>query len=111
MDRRITIIQPIYAQGTSQESKITGWERISSIPDIWAEKIETRGNTTVVADRVVFSQTVTWKIRYRTDLNVSMRIVDEYSKVYSILGTQEENKGRKNFLLVTSNLLDNEYWT
>ena len=111
LDRRITIIQPTLSQGTSGEDKVTGWTALSSIPDVWAAKDETRGNVLVENERVVFSQTVSWVIRYRSDLDVSMRIVSDSSQVYSIIGISEESKGRERFLTITTNLLDNEYWS
>lgn len=110
LDRRIIIIQPILTQGTSGEDKPTGWERIDVNPDVWAEETDTRGSTLVQADRVVFSQTVTWKMRHRTDITVKMRIVDEQSQVYEIIGINKTKK-RNRFIEVTTNLLDNTYWT
>lgn len=117
LDRRISIIQPVYSQGVSGEDKLTGWELIDSVPEVWAQKIDTRGNTLVQGDRVVYSQTITWIVRFRTDLNISMRLVDSSSQVYSILGTAEykESKtftnNRNRYTEITTNIIDNEYWT
>ncbi len=111
LDRRIIFIQPILAQGVSNEDKITGWERLNVTDEVWAEKVETKGNTLVQNDRVVLTQIVDWRIRYRNDLNVSMRLVDEDSQCYSIVGFREHEKGRKRYRIVTTNLLDNEFWT
>jgi SPP1 family predicted phage head-tail adaptor len=111
LDRRITIIKPILSQGTSGEDKITGWEELDNLSKVWAMKSETRGNTLVQSDRVVFSQTVTWTVRYRTDLTVAMRIVNDDSQVYEIIGINEANKGRERFTEITANFLDNVYWT
>jgi hypothetical protein len=110
LDRRITIIVPILEQGVSNEDKITGWEKIDSVPDIWAEKIETRGTTLVQNERVVLTQIVDWKIRFRSDLDISMRIVDANSQCYSIIGFREV-EGRERYRIVTTNFLDNEFWT
>lgn len=111
LDRRITIIQPVLTTGTSYEDKITSWELIDSVPEVWAKKVETKGNTLVQSDRVVFSQTITWTIRYRTDLNVRMRVVDQNSQVYEIVGIAESTEDRKRYLDLTTSILDNEYWT
>lgn len=111
LDRRITIIKPIVAQGTSGEDKITVWERLDSVPEIWAEKTEQKGNTLVQNDRIVLSQIVDWRIRWRDDLTVSMRIVDGHSQCYSIIGFREHEKGRERYRIVTTNLLDNEFFT
>lgn len=111
LDRRITIIQPTISNGTSNEDKITGWEAVDSVPEIWAEKNESRGNTLVQSDRVVFSQVVDWRIRFRTDLTIAMRLVDKNGQCYSIVGFREHEKGRERYLIVTTNILDNEFWT
>lgn len=111
LDRRITIVKPIYENGISNEAKITGWEVAASVPEVWAEKRETKGSTLVQNDRIVLSQIVDWRIRYRSDLNVTMRIVDEASQCYSIIGFKEEEVGRKRYMTVSTNLLDNEFWT
>lgn len=111
LDRRVTIIQPIVAQGTSGEDKITGWEPVNSVSEVWAEKTEQRGNTLVQNDRIVLSQIVDWRIRWRNDLTVSMRIVDGYGQCYSIVGFRESENGRERYKIVTTNLLDNEFYT
>ena len=55
-----------------------------------------------------YSQTTHFVIRYRDDVTVEMRVVCE-SKVYEIISMQEE--GRKRFLTVVTNLLDNVFYT
>ena len=111
LDRRVTLIKPLYENGDSNEAKIIGWEALAINPDVWAERIETRGNTLVQNDRIVLSQIVDWRIRFRDDLNITMRIVDSNSQCYSIVGFREHEKGRERYKIVTTNLLDNEFWT
>jgi len=111
LDRRITFIEPTISTGTSNENKITAWSELSSVPEVWASKNVSRGTTLVESDRVVYSQTVTWMIRNRTDLNVRMRVVDEDSQVYEIVSISETAGSRKRYLNITTNLLDNIYWT
>jgi len=111
LDRRITFIEPTISTGTSNEDKITDWAALASIPDVWASKSTSRGTTLVESDRVVYSQTVTWMIRNRTDLNVRMRLVDDSSQVYEIISISETAGSRKRYMNITANLLDNIYWT
>lgn len=110
LDREITFIQPIISNGVSNEDKITGWEQISNEPDVNAKKIEGGGNTLVQNDRITFSQQTTWIIRWRDDLTISNRLVWD-TKVYSILNVADFEEGRRRFLSVQTNLLDNEYFT
>ena len=111
LDRRITFTQPVISIGTSNEDKITSWEEIDATPDVWASKSDSRGTTLVESDRVLYSQNTNWIVRNRTDLNVRMRLVDEDSQVYAILSITETPGSRKRYLTVTSNLLDNIFWS
>lgn len=110
LDREISFIQPIIEQGTSGEDKIIGWELIEEDPNVNAKKIENGGNTFVANDRVTWSQQTTWVIRHRSDLNMRMRVVWD-TKVYEILNIADADEGRGRFLNITSNLVDNEYFT
>jgi SPP1 family predicted phage head-tail adaptor len=110
LDRRITLIQPIITTGDSNEDKVTGWEVLDSTPDVWAEKIENSGRTLVDADRVTFSQTTSWIIRFREDLNVRNRLVFN-TKVYEIFNISEIPNDRDRYLKIETNFLDNIYFT
>lgn len=110
LDREITFVQPITEQGESNERKITGWEEIDNHPNINARKIETSGNTFVQSDRITFSQQTTWVIRYRDDLNVRMRLVWD-TQMYEILNIAEVDEGRRRYMNVFTQLLDNEFFT
>tara|TARA_R110000868_G_scaffold96848_3_gene266353 strand:+ start:1227 stop:1574 length:348 start_codon:yes stop_codon:yes gene_type:complete len=111
LDRRVTFIEPTISIGTSNEDKITGWTAIDTIPDVWASKMDSRGTTLVENDRVVYSQNTNWIIRHRDDLNVRMRLVDGNGNVYSILSIIETNGSRLKYQTITTNLLDNIYWS
>jgi SPP1 family predicted phage head-tail adaptor len=111
LDRRITFIQPVTTTGTSNEDKITAWEEIDSIPTVWASLSQSRGTVGVDQDRIIYAQTSTFIIRYRTDLNIRMRVVDEDSRCYAVLSIAEVNDNRKRYLNITTNLIDNVYFT
>lgn len=110
LDRRITLIQPIITTGDSNEDKVTGWEVLDSTPDVWAEKIENSGRTLIESDRITFSQITSWVIRYRSDLNIRMRVVFD-TKVYEIFNISEVPNDRNRYLKIETNLLDNTYFT
>lgn len=111
LDRRVTFIQPIIAQGSSNEDRITGWEEIDNEPTVWASKRERSGSVYAQADRLTYAQQTEWLIRYREDLNVRVRLVDSNSKVYEISSVAEEKGSRKRYSKIVSNLVDNTYWT
>lgn len=111
LDRRITFIEPTTSVGDSNEDKITAWDDLASIPDVWAAKVQDSGNTLVESDRIVYSQTCTWLIRFRDDLTNQMRIVDEDGQVHQILGIQEMKESRKRYMNITTQIVDNVYWS
>lgn len=109
MDRRISFLKPIVADGDSNEDKITGWEKIASSPDVWAYKQDLRGKEVVIADRVQFMYLTNWTIRYRTDLKANYRLVHG-TQVYEII-TMAEGEGRRAYTDVVTNILENETWS
>jgi len=110
LDRRITVIQRSITDGDSNEDYTTGWEEIENYPDVWARKYDLRGKEVVIADKVQFMYLTVWTIRYRTDLKASMRIVDESGQVYEIV-TISEGEGRRAWLDIVTNILENETWS
>jgi SPP1 family predicted phage head-tail adaptor len=110
LDRRIQIIEPTYSTGTSNEDKITGWELINTNSSVWASYRPSRGTVSVDQDRIVYTQTSVMTIRYRTDLNVRMRVVDENGQVYAIVSIAESGD-RKRYTDLTVNIVDNEFWS
>lgn len=110
MDRRVSFIQTVTEQGESNERKITLWELIDDNHTVNAWKWDNAGNTFIDSDRITYNQQTNWTIRYRTDLNVRMRLVYGM-QVYEILSITEVNEVRKRYLKVTTQILDNEYFT
>ena len=108
LDRVSIFLQKIIVDGDSNEDKIEGWEEIDTDPLVPASRKEMKGGEHALADRLTYSQTTHFVIRYRDDVTVEMRVVCE-SKVYEIISMQEE--GRKRFLTVVTNLLDNVFYT
>lgn len=108
LDREVTFLQGIYETGLSNERKLTGWEEIASDPTVPASKKESKGTELALADRLTYAQPTHFTIRWRSDITVEMRLVCD-QKVYEITSTIEE--GRRRFLTIVSNLIDNEAWT
>ncbi len=110
LDRRVTFIKEIIVTGDSNEDKVTGWEVIDSNDTVWAEKIERSGTKFVQDDRLTFTQQTDWRIRFRTDLNVRMRLVYD-TQVYSITNIAEMKGSRERYSILNTTLLDNIYFT
>lgn len=111
LDRRVTFIKEVIETGDSNEDKVTGWEVIDNNSVVWAEKIERSGSKFVQDDRISFVQQTDWRIRFRTDLNVRMRLVYD-SFVYNITSIAEmSDESRKRYLMINTTLLDNIYFT
>lgn len=110
LDTEIYFIQPIISNGDSNEDKIDGWELIDSYPMVTAKRYDSKGDTSVVNDRLTFSQNTEWTIRYREDLNVRMRIACD-SQVFEILAISDFNESRKRYLRIYTNLLDEIFFT
>lgn len=108
LDREIIFLQKIVEDGDSNGDNETGWEEIDTDPTVPASKKEYKGNENPLADRLTYGQPTHFVIRYRTDITVEMRIVYE-SRQYEIVSINEE--GRRRFLTIVTNLLDNVYWT
>jgi len=107
-DREITFIQSIEVDGISNEDKKIGWEEIENYPTVSAKKRNLKGNEVPIADRLNAIYPVVFTIRYRDDLNEKMRVVCD-GKVYEITAPIEEPEdGRRRFLNVYANYLDNE---
>jgi len=107
-DREVIFLEKTITDGDSNEDKITGWAEIATDATVPASKQESRGNELALADRVTYAQPTHFIIRYRDDITVEMRLVCE-QKVYEITSTVEE--GRRRFLTIVTNLIDNEVWT
>ena len=81
LDRRITFIEREITDGTSNEDYTGDWVEVDSNPDVWARKADLRGKEVVIADQVKFMYLTIWTVRYRSDLNARMRVVDESGQV------------------------------
>lgn len=97
-DRLITIQTPTETRGA-------GGGVIPSYADfcqMWANKMQGVGNEAVNADRKESENTVIWTVLYRSDVNTKMRVIDDNSDVYNIIGISEV--GRRNLMKLTTKI-------
>lgn len=110
LDQEIYLIQPVIVDGVSNEDKITDWELIDNDPFVNAKKFDVSGNTNVQNDRIGYFQNTEWTLRYRSDINTTMRIVHN-TQVYEIMNILMMTEGRNRWMKITSNLLDEIFYT
>lgn len=106
MDRRITIIEKDVSTGYSNEDYLDAWVEFDTV---WARKEDLRGKEVVTADKVQFMYLTVWSIRKLAGLKADMRIVYK-GQVYEIVQISE-GEGRERFLDITTNILENEFWS
>ena len=106
MDRRITIIEKDLSNGESNEDYVEGWVEFDTV---WAYKEDLRGKEMVVADKPTFMYLTVWTIRKIEGLKADMRIVYK-GQVYEVVQISE-GEGRERWLDITTNILENEFWS
>lgn len=97
LDRRITFQSKIVGSNESNEDEETGWEDIDNKPTVWASRDDKAGNEMYAADKLTGFQDALFTIRYRSDINIQMRIVTE-GVIYDIRSIQEV--GRRRYLSI-----------
>ncbi len=107
-DKRLTFLQPIITDGTSNEDKITGWEEVDSTPTVWGSKKDEKGNDLIVGDRVTYLQMTTFLVRMRTDITSKNRIVCD-QQVYEVVSVHPD--GSRRFLEVKGSVLQNVFYS
>lgn len=110
LDQEIYFIEPVIVDGDSNEDKITSWQLISDDSMVNAKKFDVSGNTAVDNDRIGYFQNTEWTLRYRSDIKRTYRIVHN-SQVYEIMNILTMVEGRNRWMKITSNLLDEIYFT
>ena len=109
LDREIILLTPTYATGGSRpstnENKITGWTETT----IWGKVTAFSGNEAMIAERLTETHNAVFTIRYRTDVDSTMRVVHE-QRVYAIVSVTPR-EDRKRFMDLVGQLIDNEFWT
>ena len=99
LDSRITFEEAIIGDNVSNEDEQTGWQSISTNPDVWANVDDKSGTEEFKADNLKAVLISTFIIRYRNDLSEKMRI-DHNGMKYDIQSIIEI--GRKRFLKIVA---------
>lgn len=110
MDRQITFIRKVIGSNSTNEDELTEWEKLPDNPTVWAKKTQKQGAEVVVTDQVQSIVNTTFIVDYRTDLDETMRVV-ENSKVFNIISISEHEESRKGFLLLNSESVPNQTFT
>lgn len=100
-DRKITLMEPVEVSSVSGGPKRSGYTQIDNDPEPWAMVTNKLGNEAVQNDQITHIQQSIFTIRYRTDLNLNVRIVHE-NKMYAIHSFAESGETRRRFLDITA---------
>lgn len=103
LDRKITIQQPTYATNDHNEDVISGW---TDVAEVWANVSQNQGNEQNDADRITYYETTIFTIRYRSGLNVMMRIIWD-TVPYRIFSIREHKSSRKGYMEIAGEIDDN----
>jgi SPP1 family predicted phage head-tail adaptor len=95
LDRRITFQMESFERNEFNE-KITTWVNFKTV---WAHVISTPGNEAYIADQLTAVLTMSFMIRYRTDIDIKMRVVYN-GAVYKVVSITEPEGTRREFLRV-----------
>lgn len=71
LNRRVTILRPLYAESDTGERKVTGWEEVSTR---WAEAIPLNASEVVRARQAQLMTTHQITMRYTTDVDSACRL-------------------------------------
>lgn len=104
-DRKIHLMQPVYGPTVSKGPNITGYEPVDNDPEPYARVTNKLGGEVVESDQLRHVQTTVFNIRYRTDIDNTIRIVHE-NKMYSILSYAEAGEIRRNELDITTEYVE-----
>jgi SPP1 family predicted phage head-tail adaptor len=103
LDRRIVIH---YSSETADADTNEPVKTYSTLATVWAQRLTNASVEKFEADQQVALQTVRYRVRYRSDVAETMRIVDN-GVVFEILGIEQVD--RKSSMILSAQLRDNEY--
>lgn len=102
-DEKIFFQEKIIIDNAYNEDKLEGWDYLNGFS--WSKVIQKPGREVYQADRLTHVQTFVFVLRYRRDVSVLNRVI-WLKQVYNILSIIDT--GRKRFLEITAELVDNE---
>jgi head-tail adaptor len=101
LDRRITLLQEVMGSSISGGPNITGYELLDNDPEPYARVRNKLGGEVVQNDQITHIQQSVFTVRYRTDINLSVKIVHE-NKMYAIHSYAESGETRRAYLDITA---------
>jgi SPP1 family predicted phage head-tail adaptor len=101
MDRKITIQHEIVTTNSFNEKKST-WETFAA--SVWAHVVTRTGTESYQAEQLTAVLTTSFFIRYRTGLDVKMRVVYN-NEVYNITSIVEPPEMRREILEIKGELV------
>src|SRR5690606_17682286 len=96
--------------GASNADNIDAWVEVDEDPTVSARKKDLKGDVIIENERVTYGQRIEWIVDYREDITIDNRLVSS-GKVYAIIGVSEYGSSRDGYLVIMTNLLNNELWT
>lgn len=110
MDRTVTFIKKVIGSNATNEDEITSWTEVATDPTVAAKKVDLKGETQFIAERMTYVQNTKFTVDHRTDLTTENRAVCD-GKVYEIIAILDNNSSREFYIDVICNLIDTEVWT
>jgi SPP1 family predicted phage head-tail adaptor len=92
LDRRVKLDAPVVARDTDFGSEVTTWNTVATV---WAKLMERMAGEGIEADQRVMTRQITIRIRYRSDVLTTWRVVCG-TRRFRINGTLEV--GRREYL-------------
>ena len=93
MDRRATFQEKVIGANESNEDEELGWVNISTNPTVWASRSDGRGSEIFAAQKLTGFQGDSFITRFRSDIDIKMRIVCE-DVAYNIISISEIGRRR-----------------
>jgi SPP1 family predicted phage head-tail adaptor len=87
---RVTVEQPVRGRDAAGQP-LTDWKRVA---ELWADLLHKNGAETIRADQDASTVQASIRIRYRTDLDASMRVVHG-TKIYRITAVLPDERARQ----------------
>lgn len=110
MDREVTFIKKDLSIGASNADHIDAWVEVDTDPTVSARRRDLKGDVMIGNERVEYGQRIEWIVDYRTDITIDNRLVYG-TQVYAIIGVAEHMSSREGYLVIMTNVLNNELWT
>jgi SPP1 family predicted phage head-tail adaptor len=95
LNRRVTLLQPVQVKQPSGE-RTASWAEVATT---WAEKLHLLNRDVARAQGTAEGSEAKFRIRYRTDINTTMRVVCD-GRTFAITGLEEIGHREGWFVLV-----------